>query len=184
MTHGDSHYFTTFSGRRVWPLDPRAEDIAIEDIAHALSMICRFTGHLRAFYSVAQHSVLVSRSVPREFALYGLLHDAAEAYVGDLSTELKHSPLLEGYRQAERHLQQVIYTRFGLEPLQEPPHVKAVDRALLQDEVRQLALHAHVRQPYCVGPGLGVEIDPWPPGVSEQQFLHAFHECQQLAGQR
>lgn len=64
MRHGD--WMQTYSGRKFWPVDPRPEEVFIEDIAHALSMICRFGGHSLVFYSVAQHSVLVARNLKRE----------------------------------------------------------------------------------------------------------------------
>ena len=72
-------WIQTYTGRQFWPLDPRVDEIHIEDIAHSLSMRCCYGGHLTDFYSVAEHSVLVSLHVPQEFALWGLLHDAAEA---------------------------------------------------------------------------------------------------------
>src|ERR1017187_10636100 len=75
---------TTFSGIHFWPLLPNPADIRIEDIAHALSNQCRFAGHAREFYSVAEHSVRVSQLCPPEDALWGLLHDASEAYLTDV----------------------------------------------------------------------------------------------------
>lgn len=83
------HWFETYTGQKFWPLDPRKEDINLYDIAWALSHICRFGGHALCFYSVAQHSIWVSRHVPPELALAGLLHDAHEAYVGDMIRPLK-----------------------------------------------------------------------------------------------
>lgn len=82
-------WILTFSGERFYPFSPAPEEVKTKDIAHALANICRFNGHTRGFYSVAAHSVHVSRLVPPEFALEALLHDAAEAYVGDMVRPLK-----------------------------------------------------------------------------------------------
>jgi len=82
-------WILTYTGKRFDTLNPKPEDICIEDIAHALSMICRFGGHCRQFYSVAQHCLLVSCNLPVEAELWGLMHDAAEAYVGDVVTPIK-----------------------------------------------------------------------------------------------
>src|ERR1039457_118422 len=85
-------FIGTFSGLRFWPLDPNPEKILIDDIAHALAHQCRFGGHASRFYSVAEHSVHVSRLCPPEDALWGLLHDASEAYLVDLPRPLKQLP--------------------------------------------------------------------------------------------
>src|SRR5690242_11754504 len=85
-------WMQTYTGRRFWPLDPRVDDIDIGDIAHHLSLVCRFAGACREFYSVAQHCVGVSYVCDPKDALWGLLHDAAEAYVGDMVRPLKRSP--------------------------------------------------------------------------------------------
>src|SRR4051812_31750950 len=82
-------YIQTYSGTEFWPLSPKAADVKLIDIAHALSNKCRFAGHCREFYSVAQHSVLVSRQLPDEFKLWGLLHDAGEAYFADIPNPIK-----------------------------------------------------------------------------------------------
>lgn len=114
----DSNYFTvpTVSGERVNILEPRAEMIRILDIATGLANTCRYAGQIQQFYSVAQHSVIVSRIVPERLAPYGLLHDAAEAYMHDLGPAIK---LMVGavYRPVEDRLQDVIYQCFGLHPL-------------------------------------------------------------------
>ena len=127
----------TASGRPFWPLNPRPQDICIEDIAHHLSLLCRYTGATRCFYSIAQHSVLVSQACDPADALHGLLHDAAEAYLHDIPRPLKRLPAFAPYREAEARLQAMIYETFGLSPI-EPPAVKLIDRRMLRTEQRDL----------------------------------------------
>jgi hypothetical protein len=104
---------TTFTGKRVNPLDLRDEDICIEDIAHALAMCNRFAGHTKIPISVAQHSCFVAELCEGDYERQALLHDASEAYLGDVTKWLKHSPSMAGYREAEERAQVVIYTHFG-----------------------------------------------------------------------
>jgi hypothetical protein len=93
-------------------LRPHDYDYQIEEIAHALSNLCRFTGHGNKFYSVAEHSVLVSNIVPEEFALEALLHDATEAFVGDVASPLK--ALLPDYKVIEKNIYKCIANTFGI----------------------------------------------------------------------
>lgn len=116
----------TFTGRLVDPLRLEPEDISILDIAHSLSMQCRFTGHSRRFYSVAEHCVRVSNMVPERFALWGLLHDATEAYLGDVSRPLKQTTTMARYREAEARASRAVALKFNLLP-NEPHEVKAAD---------------------------------------------------------
>lgn len=125
----------THSGIEFDVCNPDPDLIEIEDIAHALSHICRFTGHTKHFYSVAQHSYLCATLVPPEHALEALLHDAAEAYIGDVSSPLKAQ--LPGYQVIEANLEQAIRQRFGL-PTQKTPWVKEADLQMLAAEKAQL----------------------------------------------
>ena len=93
-------------------LRPDEMEYDIEVIANALSNICRYTGHVARFYSVAEHSVLVSKAVLPRYALEGLLHDASEAFVGDVSSPLKK--LLPEYQKIEDNIQRAIANYFGL----------------------------------------------------------------------
>lgn len=125
----------TASGRQLHVLSPRAEEIDIGDIALALGRICRFSGQTRGFYSVAEHCVEASLLVPPAHALWALLHDASEAYICDVPRPIKR--FLPGYYDAERRLQRVIYSAFGLAG-PEPPCVKMVDNRLVVTEYAAL----------------------------------------------
>lgn len=128
-------WILTHSGKHFDLIDPQPDMIAVLDIAHALANCCRYAGHCRAYYSVAQHSVLTSEIVPAEFALEALLHDASEAYLGDVTRPLKH--LLPDYRAIEWKVESVIRAAFGLPDAQSHP-VTVADRILLATERRDL----------------------------------------------
>ena len=135
-------FIETFTGRRFKPLDPSESEISIEDIAHALSNQCRFSGHCRSHYSVAEHSIRVSKLLADwgespSIQLWGLLHDASEAYLVDIPTPLKISAAFAAYRDAERRLQIAICQKFGL-PLLMPEAVRRADAVLLATEARDL----------------------------------------------
>lgn len=131
-------WFLTQSGRRFYPLSPTAKDICVEDIAHALSHICRYGGHCNPFYSVAQHSVHVSHLVPPEKDLLGLLHDETEAYVGDMVRPLKYA--IPQYQAIEDSVWKVVAEKFDLPP--EKPtkdeDIKLADDVALMTERRDV----------------------------------------------
>jgi hypothetical protein len=162
-------WMQTYTGRAFYPLDPRVKDIVPRDIAHALSMLCRYNGHVQRFYSVAEHCVLVSRAVAPENALWALLHDATEAYMGDMIRPLKRQ--MPAYVDAEDLLMLAICARFGLTPVC-PPEVKAADTRILRDE--RAALLGPSPQPWLsvedMEP-LGVTIEGWSPAQAEHQYL-------------
>jgi len=165
-------WLQTFTGRCFWPLDPRPEEICIEDIAHSLSLRCRYGGHVTRFYSVAEHSVLVSLRVPRQFALWGLLHDAAEAYTADVPRPLKRN--LPDWKPIEARIMAMVCARFGLPP-EEPDAVNAVDLAITGDERVALMLPC-ARDWGPLPPPLGVEVCGMGPRRAEKAFLRRFAE--------
>lgn len=172
MTPNDA-WILTFSGRQFWPLAPRVEDVCLIDIAHALSCICRFNGHVREFYSVAQHCVLASYLVHPRYAREALLHDAPEAYLCDLPRSLKQHEWMTHYRTAERRLEEVIADTFHLK-LEEMGGVREVDNRLLLTECRDLmsAGYGLIDESRCYEQ----TIVPWLSIEAERKFLARFEE--------
>lgn len=128
-------WIETVSGIKFEFLNPKPEQINLEDIAHALSMTCRYTGHCRQFYSVAEHSALCSLLLPNELKLAGLLHDASEAYITDVASPIKEH--LTNYQAIEDKIMGVVAEKYGFEyPLH--PAVKHVDRVMLSTEAWHL----------------------------------------------
>ena len=162
----------TYTGRLFDMLNPRPEDVDIEDIAHALAHSCRWGGHCRVFFSVAQHSVIVSRHAPEKHALWGLLHDAAEAYLVDMPRPIKR--LLPDYQEMEERIMCAVCLRFGLDDA-EPLVVKEVDMQLLATEARVLGMYPE-RWGSALSRPLAVEFVPQAPGEAKKDFLERFRE--------
>lgn len=166
------NWMQTFSGRQFWPVDPRADEVFIVDIAHSLANLCRFAGHCERFYSVAEHSVLVSYVVPPEDALAGLLHDASEAYVVDIPRPLK--PFIAGYKDIEARVWRAIASRYGLADSL-PASVKLADNAVLLAEAEQI-MKPHPA-PWCVpGEPANVIVHGYRPEIATAHFLARFAE--------
>lgn len=171
-------HIETYLGKRFRPLSPRRDDISVIDIAHALSHQCRFSGHTKFHYSVAQHSVLVSRLLWAEspdVQLWGLLHDASEAYLVDLPTPLKNDRRLSFYREAEAKLMEVVCDHFRL-PFTEPEVVRKADAVMLSTEVRDLMPGRGDHWSKLTEQPTLERIKPWTPEYSKGQFLKAFVE--------
>jgi 5'-deoxynucleotidase YfbR-like HD superfamily hydrolase len=163
----------THSGNYFNFLAPEESEILIDDIAWGLSHLCRFTGHCTQFYSVAQHSLYVSLLVPPEHALAGLLHDASEAFIGDVSRPLKG--LLPDYRAIEKRIQAAILSRFGL-AAELPSCVKEADLLLLATERRDL-MPPHVGDWRCldgISP-IDEKITPFSRDAVRTAFLGRFN---------
>lgn len=161
-------WMETFSGRHFWPLDPRPAEIDPADIAHALSLLCRYGGHVDRFYSVAEHCVLMSLAVPPEHALAALLHDATEAYVVDVPRPLKRH--LDGYREIEAGVWNAICLRFRLAG-DLPTSVRLADDRILLTERNALMPRAGVWSQDAVCDPLPVVVSGWGPAQAEARYL-------------
>ena len=169
-----------YSGRCVNAMDILSSDIDIKDIAHALALQCRFKGHCKQFYSIAQHSVLVARHLQARsiLQLFGLLHDAAEAYLGDMISPLKD--MLPEYKTQERYLQDKIYYHFtGRRPTHpEITEIKLIDTRLLLSEARVLMPSGGDGWRPGIEP-LDLVITPVSASIAEAGFFYAFHKLRE-----
>lgn len=170
-------WIETSTGRRFHILNPSAEEIDIRDIGHGLSMMCRFTGQVRRFYSVAEHCVHCSRLVKPEFALQALMHDASEAYIADINRPMKHfTPIGDSYKKIEKRIMDLIYTKFGM-PTEEPKEVKDADTAMLLAEKSQLMTALLWDTNWAGGiTSADTQVRCWSPEIAETVFLYRFYE--------
>lgn len=175
----DPHgWIQTRTGQAFWPVEFIGE-IKLEDIAHSLSQICRFNGHTSWYYSVAQHSVIASCLIQPHWAKWGLLHDAAEAYIGDITRPLKKTMYVKrpgtddfmSVADLERCLQHKIADRFGLEWPAPWEHIERIDLRLLHNERRILLGEAPLEW-NSHGPNEVVYINPKLPAEAKQMFLY------------
>lgn len=164
-------WIQTKTGKKFYPLDPRIEDIDIIDIAWSLSNQCRYNGHSKRFYSVAEHSCYVSMYVDKEWALEGLLHDAAEAYISDVPAPIK--PYLVGYKEIEIKLEEIIANKFCLAyPWDD--NIKRIDCAILGDEQEQLMEHKLLWK-QVVEPKLCINIMSYDPKSAYRIFMSRYN---------
>jgi hypothetical protein len=188
IPRSENDFIWTQSGRKFWPLDPRPQEICIKDIAHALSRICRFTGHCRTFYSVADHSIRVADLILAECrrlgksmeesavaGLQGLLHDGSEAFLCDLSGPMKGCKRFSHrYEKFEAGLQAAIATQFSL-PVEASAMVRWADKVLLATEMRDL-MPEGCFSPDKRWPPLPEKIVPRSIEASEEDFLRCFRK--------
>ncbi|MGN0555852.1 MAG: phosphohydrolase [Candidatus Fimenecus sp.] len=172
----------TFYGHEFDPTAPTADDLCIEDIAHALSYLTRANGHFRVFYSVARHSINCAKEVKaqgftEETQLLALLHDSAEAYIGDLTRPLRrHIPAFSDF---ERNLQKRIYEKFATTDVTDEQRaaVKAADDALLYHEFKVF----HGAELAEMPPALHIPLAPDTDfQATEAEFLALYHELKRF----
>lgn len=164
-------WMVTASGRAYFPIDPSGAEIDAHDIAQSLSRICRYLGHCTRWYSVAEHSVLVSLVVPEYAALHGLLHDAQEAYVCDIHRPLK-SGLLD-YIDIESRNEAAVTSRFGFEEYEDI--VKRADDGVLMAEKNAIVPRSDRPWTMAAAPAEVPIIGWWHP-ISRLLFLQRLHE--------
>ncbi len=165
-----SEYITTYTGKHFEPMRPDPERILIEDIAHALSLICRGNGHVHTFWSVGEHCICcakeaAARGLPDRMVLACLLHDASECYMSDVPRPFKK--LLPAYEEQEDYLLSMIYRKFLGSDLteEEQMQLKEIDNALLWFDLEELLGEAqdgetpdvHIELDYRVRPFKEVE---------------------------
>lgn len=171
-------YITTYSKIKFTPLQPVADDIRIEDIAHSLSMLCRANGHYSSFYSVAAHCIncyeeaVARRETPR-VKMACLLHDAVESYISDVTRPVKKH--LPQYQQIEEKLSNAIYEKFLGNPLSdyEEKMVCIIDDAMLYYEFLEFSAYKLMEEP----PYVAATPDFYRGTMKqvEQEYLDIFH---------
>lgn len=170
----------TLSGKSVDLLDPDPSQIDITDITRALSNLCRYGGRLRCFYSVAEHSVLVANWLLDRhrahlggnlLALAGLLHDGAEAYMGDIPWPVRAA--ISGASDLDDRLSAIVAKRFGLSHPW-PEEVKEADYRIVADEEYLMPVETLDWTGYVRPERLGVYIECWSPEKAEHEFLRLY----------
>lgn len=180
MNEYDGHWIATSKVKHFYFLDPKPEDILIEDIAHALSLQCRFGGHTAKFYSVAEHSVRVANELyvlglGWIYALAGLFHDAEEAYLPDIPRPVKH--MMPEAKKIYAVLSQAIHRRFGVSGV-DPIVIKEVDNSACLSEAKYFGIYdekwADLGNPLSSFADVG-----WSPSLAEKMFLESYKKIKE-----
>lgn len=169
------NYITTYTGKSFNFIDPKPEQIDIEDIAQALSMQCRFNGHVKRFYSVAEHCCIMhdyafNNKGNMSLALDALMHDASEAYICDIPRPVK--PHLINYQAIEMRIEAALQRKFKFKPMD--AWLKDIDNRIVADEARELFLHVPDWVEDYQVVGVQDEIQYWTPKRAKDEFLERF----------
>lgn len=160
----------TVSGKDVHLLNPSPDEIDIKDIAAGLSKMCRYNGQISEFYSVAQHSVYAAILAKPESRMHALLHDASEAYLGDVISPLK--PLLTNYEEIEKRMMSAIAQKFNFS-FDDHAEIHEIDQRLLTTEVQQLIPHHNIDWK-LTAPAYPFKIEPLAWWLAEFKFLNLY----------
>ena len=171
MNEFEDHFITTYTGKKMHYLNPADDEIDIHDIAHALSLICRFGGHCKEFYSVGQHSLGVMELVPDEYKLEALLHDAAEAYISDLPRPIKND--LPRFKEIELVIEEAIVKKFNITNRNHGV-IKMADNIMLATEARDIM--ANITDWMELPEPRNESLALMPSSMTEHFFLEAFYK--------
>ena len=169
-------WIETVNGNKFWYTGEDTSGIEIEDIAHALSNVCRYTGHCHSFYSVAEHSILVALLVPKHKRLWALLHDASEAYLADMASPVKQ--LLPEYKALEHRIMVRIAKKFGLpDRFWEDKDIKQADWAQLKAEAKVLLPSGGKDWYFPDTVGTGLEPNCISSNQAKMEFIDFYQDC-------
>jgi hypothetical protein len=199
MTNGN--WIQTYTGKQFYFDNFDPDDIDIKDIAHSLSLLSRFNGHCLKFYSVAEHCVRVSEYMEEAYyqkwdipekdherceLLWGLLHDAAEAYTSDIPRPLKHQDMMYDFRKKEKEIENIIYEKYIGFRTENIDRMRLFDRAAIADatllvtEQRDLMHKNAPDWEIGIEPLEDVHIIPYGPEDAERMFLDRFHQLRKV----
>lgn len=181
-----SDCITTYTGRHFDPLYPQADLICIEDVAHALSLICRGNGHVKSFFSVGQHCILCAREASARgyssrLSLAALLHDASECYMSDVPSPFKKS--LTDYLKQEEKLLEVIYIKYlgSALSMEEEMKLKSIDNDLLWYDLKYLLGETPAEPEPVIHISVDYTVPPFK--TVEEEYLKLFRQLSSQIGQ-
>lgn len=179
MAYNQTAFIETFTGKKVFFEDPSPNSICIEDIAHSLSMQCRYNGHCLRFASVAEHCVLLCENFGwgNEDAYALLMHDASEAYLSDLPRPVKYT--LPSYRELEAKFDAVIAKKFNVTNMHSDAVRNWDQRIILDERAQNMSKSGNDWQTGDATP-LGIALKFWDPAQAEGRFLQNFHRLNRL----
>lgn len=167
----------TYTGAKFFLMDPRADEIVFEDVAHSLAYQCRYTGHCLEWYSVAEHCCLLSDYVRNKLKLgphaqyFMLMHDSSEAYTGDISRPMKYG--IPGLKASIAHIERIVLEAFEV-PYPEPRWLKELDARMIVDERAQNMVDSGNDWNHDKFEALGIKLKFWEPVKAKAEFIKRY----------